>query len=573
MSVFDFDHTLPALPIPEIADTCENLKAVTRPLLDEKEWQLMCAAVDSFAQNEGPVLQTKLQQWKAGCRANSSWLRPFWDDNYLSFRDRLPINMNYTFQLTKERWGKDALPRLLHGLCQITAKMDSGDLPPEMIRETPLSMETLTHMIYTRIPDDHRDVLYYPPLSAPGSAAVVCRGHWFLLALTDQQGAVLAPTAIARGLEQIRADAAAAPAAAGVGTLTCAPRAEAASLRRLLQENLTNRLNLEAIENALCVVCLDEYSDNSFVRQLIIGDPLNRWFDKSLQFISDSRNLGVSIEHAGCDAGIWIYLLNQIDRYILDKDFDKEAADQTPYIRPLEWQLNTPGVARLEQAAADYSSCAENISVAEKKLSSLSRNRVKSVKCSPDAVVQALYQAAYYKVTGRFRSTYEAVSTRMFHQGRTECVRPCTEASADFAKALVEKSAPTAALLEKFRLSEQAHKEQIKRCQSGLGPERHISGLIAMQLLDGADQPLPPLFETVGYQTLKHDAHCTSSTAAPYIDFFGFGPVVADGIGIGYGLQAEALHISVSAYQDSRIAPEEYINALDELAEQFFSLF
>lgn len=45
-------------------------------------------------------------------------------------------------------------------------------------------------------------------------------------------------------------------------------------------------------------------------------------------------------------------------------------------------------------------------------------------------------QLAYYRDAGRFSLTYEASMTRLFREGRTETVRPCTIESADWVKAM-----------------------------------------------------------------------------------------------------------------------------------------
>ena len=574
MSIYDYDHMLPTLPIPELADTCENLKEISKPLLDKKEWADMCSAAESFKQKEGQTLQQDLLEWGAEQEGNSSWLRPIWDDNYLSFRDRLPINMNYTFQLIKDRWGNSALPKLLHGLCHILNGMRTETLPAEKLRETPLSMEMLSHTIYTRIPDTIRDILYYPPLLVPYTAAVVCRGHWFLLSLTDTHGNIHSPEALQRGLDKIRQTAEQMPETAGIGALTCAPRTEAADLRRLLQSSAVNRMNLQSLENSICVICLDETDSEGFMRKLLIGSPGSRWFDKSIQFICNSTDLGINFEHAGCDAGIWVYLLSQVDEYAVNQITLDQTHNCTADIRLLRFHISDDIIDQLKKISSKYIELSGRITVSERKLEALSHSAIKMINCRPDAVVQILYQAAYYKLTGRFRSTYEAVSTRVFFQGRTECIRPCTTEAVDFARSFVKKNADNVTIMEKFRLAEQAHMVQIKRCQNGLGAERHMTGLMSMHVMNSADASTPPyIFETQGYKILKHDTLSTSSTTAPFIDFFGFGPVARDGIGIGYGFKSDALHVAVSAYDDSGIKPHEFINTLDELAKDFFQLF
>lgn len=55
---------------------------------------------------------------------------------------------------------------------------------------------------------------------------------------------------------------------------------------------------------------------------------------------------------------------------------------------------------------------------------------MKKCKLSPDAYIQMALQLAYFRDAGRFSLTYEASITRLFKEGRTETVRPCTVESA-----------------------------------------------------------------------------------------------------------------------------------------------
>jgi len=58
---------------------------------------------------------------------------------------------------------------------------------------------------------------------------------------------------------------------------------------------------------------------------------------------------------------------------------------------------------------------------------------------SPDAYIQMALQLAYYRDAGKFNLTYEASMTRLFREGRTETVRPCTIESSKWVKAMEDK--------------------------------------------------------------------------------------------------------------------------------------
>lgn len=568
MRTFDHDYTLPALPVPELKNTCLNLKKLIRPLVGRESFDEASKALDAFAENQGVKLQKLLLQMADSDAANASWLRPIWDDMYLSFRGMLPVNMNYTFQFVGGRWGEDELPVLISALAQTINKMRTESLPPEPAREGFLSMDAVAGMIYTRIPGRVRDTWYYPSLSYPMTASVVCKGHWFILSLVDRQGACLSPASITSALTEIRRQSASMGPAPFVGAMTCLNRALVLKLRELFRVYPQNRMNLERMEKSVFTVCLDEPlgEQENFNLRLLAGPPENRWFDKSLQIIGDGNNLGMNFEHSGCDAGIWVYLLNQAEALLMESSPHKTGQ---AHILPLNWNIPEDLADKLKTAAERYRTVMKKLNLSDRRISGISQERIKTMKCSPDSFVQLLYQTAYYKLTGHFRSVYEAVSTRNFYQGRTECVRPVTEESVAFVRAFCKKR-DHVELTEKFHMAINAHGESIRLAQKALGPERHMVGLATMAQIHGIS--LPDIFSTEGYRTLRHDTLSTSSITAPYINFFSFGPVVEDGIGIGYIIKSDALHVAVSTYQDSGIDPDNFIYEMEQAAQVFYHL-
>lgn len=61
---------------------------------------------------------------------------------------------------------------------------------------------------------------------------------------------------------------------------------------------------------------------------------------------------------------------------------------------------------------------------------------MKKSRLSPDAYIQMALQLAYYRDAKKFSLTYEASMTRLFKEGRTETVRPCTIESAEWVKSM-----------------------------------------------------------------------------------------------------------------------------------------
>lgn len=66
---------------------------------------------------------------------------------------------------------------------------------------------------------------------------------------------------------------------------------------------------------------------------------------------------------------------------------------------------------------------------------------MKKCKVSPDAYAQMAMQLAYYRDQGHFSATYESSMTRLFKHGRTETVRPVSEASVAFVHVMEDPKA------------------------------------------------------------------------------------------------------------------------------------
>lgn len=570
MGVFAYDHTLDQLPVPNLADTCEDLKRRIRPLAEDAVYKDTLAALESFCTDpaQGPALQKKLEAWQQSLPGNASWLRRIWDDNYMS--DRSPTTLNhYTFQFLPGRWGEDPLPLFASALAQSIQGIRLEDLPPEASRCGYESMDGLRSMIYTRLPGAVRDTLFFPSLAEPLTAAVVCRGHWFLLSLTDSAGNICPPAALKEGFEWIEKAAASREPGPGVSAFTSANRQEAFELHAALQQHVLNRYSLESIEKAAFVICMDEPApdETAYGASLVCGPAGSRWYDKNVQIVSAGERIGVSLEHSGCDAGIWIYLFSQADKLIGSGKVTEGATSESVHVQYLDWYVPDGLARRLAEAEKRLDEWAGRLSFAQRTMTSLSKGLIKELKCSPDAFVQALFQIAYYGQEKRPRSVYESVSSRAFYGGRTECMRPRTVESMEFVKAFAA-GAPRAELRQKFEALAEAHRAGLSRCQQGSGSERHMSGLLTMQQMYFEGQPLPAIFHSEGFRLLKHDALSTSNCTADFIKYFGFCPVVEDGVGLGYNVKDGSVGVMLVTSADSGIDPDLYLQTLEEAGQQ-----
>lgn len=120
----------------------------------------------------------------------------------------------------------------------------------------------------------------------------------------------------------------------------------------------------------------------------------------------------------------------------------------------------------------------------------------------------------------------------------------------------------------------QRHVKLTKECSQGLGQDRHLYALYCLvqrereaggsssiddRPLSPASSdsglsvtsnsgwqhkaPLPPIFSDPGWSQLSTSILSTSNCGNPALRLFGFGPVAAEGFGIGYIIKDEGLSV------------------------------
>lgn len=560
---------LPSLPIPKLDETAAALLDVARPLLTDAEFAETRKAVEEFTSRHGAgaTLHQALSRWKASLGGNRSWLRPFWDDSYLAFREPLPINMNYTFRMEPAVWGgKNAPAVFIRALTHMLLRLWRGEIAPEPGRQ-PLDMEQTRFLTVTRIPVAGRDVLVHCQPVADPYIVVLCRGQSFMLHLADAEGNVASATAIARGLDAVRAAAADRERTVNPFIYSSMPREEAAVVRAELMQDGKNRVHMSLVEQALFVVCLDEENGGPearlFEHDLLTGPPENRFFDKSIQVVARPDGvMGVNIEHAGCDASAWLYLF-RLAADMLDQPESPDALPELPPPAALDWHIPAASARKLTAAREDFLARRAALDTACLLMPEYSRNMVKAFKCSPDAFIQMGFQAAQYQCLERFSSSYEAVAVRTFAEGRTECARGSSQEAKELAQAICRQR-PAQEIRTLFRAAEARHMARLEQCQKATGVERCMLGLENMYLLHGQSLGIavpPAIFTDPGWMFVKRNVLSTSGTGSGVAASFGFGPVDPEGFGLAYNYGA-ALSVTITAYPHSACTAETFAAAL-----------
>ncbi|TFY81213.1 hypothetical protein EWM64_g2802 [Hericium alpestre] len=331
-----------------------------------------------------------------------------------------------------------------------------------------------------------------------------------------------------------------------------------------------------------------------------VGTCTNRWYDKLQIIVCADGAAGINFEHTGVDghtvlrfaADIFTEGLMLLARsinpsaptlfhaplslYAKSYKLPRGAARPTPppgvffdtAPKKLEWML-TPelraGIRFAETRLSDLI-CQNDCQALEFK--GYGKNFITSHGFSPDAFVQMAFQAAYFGLYGRIECTYEPAMTKAFLHGRTEAIRTVQPPSVEFVKVTFFSEAQPSQKISVLRKACEHHVKLTKACSQGLGQDRHLYALYCLLQREASegtldvspdDTPpspsssnsgkdvLPLIFTDPGWSQLNTSILSTSNCGNPALRLFGFGPVAADGYGIGYIIKDDGISVCASS--------------------------
>lgn len=361
-----------------------------------------------------------------------------------------------------------------------------------------------------------------------------------------------------------------------------------------------------------------------------VGTCTNRWYDKLQIIITQNGKAGINFEHTGVDGHTVLRYVSDIytDSILsFAQSINSNApslwnsADMSNRVtsnegrtdlvtipRKLEWDLTPDLSLALRFGETRLSDLINQNEFKHLEFKSYGSSTIKKMKFSPDAFVQMAFQATYYALYGRVECTYEPAMTKHFYHGRTEAVRTVSQESNLFLRKFFD---PQMANSEKLKFLSDAckkHSEQTKRCTVGEGIDRHLFALFCVwkryvsgelpseygatdmreddtivgdqhsdssdHTVGGNNEPsvkseltdLPAIFADSGWDKLNNTVLSTSNCGNPSLRLFGFGPVSANGFGIGYIIKDDSISICASSKhrQTSRflVTLESYFDEL-----------
>lgn len=231
----------------------------------------------------------------------------------------------------------------------------------------------------------------------------------------------------------------------------------------------------------------------------------------------------------------------------------------TPEITPpapirLNWEIKHECENAIEKSLGVVNDLINDIDLRIFVHDAYGKGFIKKCRLSPDAYLQMALQLAYFRHAGKFDLTYEASMTRLFREGRTETVRPCTIESSAWVRAMNDSSTSTKQRIELLQKACDRHQIAYQDAMCGQGIDRHLFCLYVVSKYLEVESPFlqevlsePWRLSTsqtphgqTGRMDLKKNPKCLSAGG-------GFGPVADDGYGVSYIIAGEDMfffHIS-----------------------------
>jgi len=600
--LYSFQGALPALPLPGLKDTTRRYLRSVRPLLDDKQYAEMEHLCKDFEKGLGPRLQFFLHLKRM---FSTNYVSDWWEE-YVYLRGRSPIMVNSNF------YGTDAIivhptfvqaaraANVCHAAFVFRRQIDRQTLNPiQIYGAVPLCSSQYERAFNTtRIPGVECDKIVH--FGDSTHVVVMHKGRFFKMPCY-YKGSLMTARELQNQIEMILADTTEPDSGeALLGALTAGERRPWAEARERFMTNGVNRASLEAIERAAFVLCLESQEAppfngdegtrlDAFASTMLHGTGADRWYDKSFNVIvMTNGRIGFNAEHSWGDAAIsshfWEHIMTtdlcDTDKY--DETGNCAGAARPMVLRPtkLRWNISSECNAVIQASYKTATTLIADIDMRLIMFRDFGKGLMKKVRTSPDAFIQLSLQLAYYRDAGRFNLTYEASMTRLFRDGRTETVRPCTIESADFVLAMLDENKTREERVALFKAACLQHQRGYQDAMCGKGVDRHLFCLYVVSRYLEKDSPflqkvLQEPWRLSTSQTPHGQTDKLNLTKHPNLISAGggFGPVASDGYGVSYIVAGEdTLFFHVSSRKscagtDSHRFSERISTALRDVKE------
>ncbi len=499
---------LPPLPLPNLEDTLDLYLRSALPLLLDEEFENTSLAIREFQGGFGQKLQQRLLERSQDPRIND------WQHDlqvhaiYLKRRDPVhPYGTFYTSHvLTDPPHSQVERAAVISAAAyDFKQRLDAGKLDQGYLNGEPICMESLTWLFNTaREPGIGIDkVCRYP-----GNNYLVAlrHGHVFKIIL-EEDGGVTSHSTLKRKFEAVLEYSM--EKMQSLATLTADDRNSWAKLQEsidLLSPNNTALINM--INAAVFVVCLDDGSPATPTErsnQFLLGDPSNRWSDKSLQFVICENGIsGYICEHSMLDYASLKQIHQSVTRAILGHDVHIRKDDQynrhSDSVDKHTFTTNTSILGHIDRVQREFGERYCPVEFSHFRLSEVGNVFLRTHKIPSKAGLQLIIQLASLLYYGKHYASWETVSMMPFHRGRLDWMQVVSPEMHNFCKAATDDRIPLAERLGLLRDAAQSHASTMTRIARGRGFAAHLE---ALQEVVRKDEALPALFKESTWQWMR----------------------------------------------------------------------
>lgn len=560
-------HSVPPQSVPPLEQTLQRYLRALQPLLPADELEHTRGIVQKFGSPGG--LGEKLQkELKRRAKHSHNWISDWWVQwAYLECRQPLAVHSNPAISLPKRDftdWRGQLVfaSKLIAGVLDFKAKVDSGRLAVEYMRGQPLCMELYPKLFSScRIPGPKHDhVIHYGrPRRGPTHITVVRNYQFFQLDVYNSDGTALTESQIHSQLLRIRSQSWKTDKEP-VGILTSEHRHTwGQAYTRLLRDKI-NKESVRLIEKSLFTLCLDSpvmrISDEKYssrmAAQILHGGGTysnsgNRWFDKTLQFVvGEDGSWGLLYEHATAEGPPISTLLDHILHYCQKPE--RVRAPLVPLAMPkkLYFYIDSDIKWDIEMAKQNLDILINDLDIKCFNFQRFGKEFVKQLKLSPNSFIQVAIQLAYYRVHSEVCAACDIASLRMFRGGRTDYIRSPTNQMLSFIQAFDDDSVSREVKVDLLREAVNAYSVLTEQALMGQAIDRHLLALKLQAIEEGLS--VPRIFMDTAYGLATHWKLRTGQVPTNTDSVMCFGPLVPDGYAVCYNPQQDHVHFSITAF-------------------------
>ncbi|XP_017118576.1 LOW QUALITY PROTEIN: peroxisomal carnitine O-octanoyltransferase [Drosophila elegans] len=572
-NTFDFDETLPSLPLPELKDTMERYFTAIQPFGTKEELTQARKTINEFQNGVGAQLHEQLKKRAASMK---NWLGTWWED-YAYHLTRMPL-LPYQLMVmpcqlemvgvpeTTEYMLK-SLARHIHHTLEFWDLTRNSSIKPLSSNggKIKYSSALYKHFFSTcRIPGEEQDHIEKHFLTkdegkTPSHILISGKGRQFILDCVHEDDTILTAPEILVAVQRLRSILDYEPLGDCVPTLSHDDRTTWARNRNRLREiSEANKETLLLVESASMEICWYDQSPKDYEEssQLgLFGDLHSRWADRSssINVFRNGRSNWTG-EHSCYDGTVSISFATFMQLSFLEvpePDWTEAEHGKVVEIKELKFQLDDTLKSEIKRVQKDIDDRGIDVTTTFTVFDDYGKEFMKTHRLHPDSFVQVVMQWTYYQMHKEIAPTYETALMRQYYNGRTETLRSCTNAVAEFLKASSNKQVGDMSLARAFRKAVDEHKHFMNEARKGHGIDRHLFGLWCAAYENKMDIPAfydDPLYTKSG----GGGNFVLSSSTLGFTANVGFvAPMLLDGYGVFYSITSEAVFINTTAYRDS----------------------